>query len=98
MYETRSESCWGECSGFDCYSSDDLENWDGPFEVFHRPDGFFADRNYWAPEVYYHKGCFSMFCTFGCENSNSETIAMQQELLDKHYLRKHGANAYYGQK
>ena len=24
--------------------------------------------------------------------------SMQQELLDKHYLRKHGANAYYGQK
>ncbi|MGN0693196.1 MAG: L-ribulose-5-phosphate 4-epimerase [Oscillospiraceae bacterium] len=23
---------------------------------------------------------------------------MQQELLDKHYLRKHGKNAYYGQK
>ena len=23
--------------------------------------------------------------------------AMQQELLDKHYLRKHGKNAYYGQ-
>ena len=23
---------------------------------------------------------------------------MQQDLLDKHYLRKHGANAYYGQK
>ncbi len=25
------------------------------------------------------------------------TTAMQRELLDKHYLRKHGANAYYGQ-
>lgn len=25
------------------------------------------------------------------------TPPMQQELLDKHYLRKHGANAYYGQ-
>lgn len=25
------------------------------------------------------------------------TATMQQELLDKHYLRKHGANAYYGQ-
>ena len=24
--------------------------------------------------------------------------ALQQELLDRHYLRKHGANAYYGQK
>lgn len=23
--------------------------------------------------------------------------AMQQTLLDKHYLRKHGKNAYYGQ-
>ncbi len=29
---------------------------------------------------------------------NPELSAMQQELLDKHYLRKHGANAYYGQK
>ena len=29
---------------------------------------------------------------------NPEIPAMQQELLDKHYLRKHGANAYYGQK
>jgi len=27
-----------------------------------------------------------------------EIRPMQQELLDKHYLRKHGANAYYGQK
>jgi L-ribulose-5-phosphate 4-epimerase len=26
-----------------------------------------------------------------------KTPPMQQELLDKHYLRKHGANAYYGQ-
>ena len=25
-------------------------------------------------------------------------IMIQKELLDKHYLRKHGANAYYGQK
>ena len=35
--------------------------------------------------------------------SSTETITpsvgvMQQELLDKHYLRKHGKNAYYGQK
>ena len=29
---------------------------------------------------------------------NPQIPAMQQELLDKHYLRKHGANAYYGQK
>ncbi len=28
---------------------------------------------------------------------NPETGPMQQTLLDKHYLRKHGKNAYYGQ-
>ena len=26
-----------------------------------------------------------------------DITSMQQELLDRHYLRKHGANAYYGQ-
>ena len=29
---------------------------------------------------------------------NKDIKPMQQELLDKHFLRKHGANAYYGQK
>ena len=29
---------------------------------------------------------------------NPSLHRMQQELLDKHYLRKHGASAYYGQK
>ena len=28
---------------------------------------------------------------------NPSVTVMQQELLDKHYLRKHGKNAYYGQ-
>ncbi len=28
---------------------------------------------------------------------NSNINSMQQVLLDKHYLRKHGKNAYYGQ-
>lgn len=31
------------------------------------------------------------------ERLNPSIERMQQELLDKHYLRKHGANAYYGQ-
>ena len=30
--------------------------------------------------------------------SSGNILPMQQELLDKHYLRKHGKNAYYGQK
>jgi len=34
-----------------------------------------------------------------CKAMSGNTIEpMQKTLLDKHYLRKHGANAYYGQK
>lgn len=32
-----------------------------------------------------------------CRQLAPEMAAMQQTLLDKHYLRKHGAKAYYGQ-
>ena len=32
------------------------------------------------------------------ETLNPELERLQQELLDKHYLRKHGKNAYYGQR
>ena len=32
------------------------------------------------------------------ETLHPNVTKMQQELLDKHYLRKHGKNAYYGQK
>ncbi len=68
LYGTRSYSCWGPADGFDCYVSTDLENWEGPFEIFHRPDGFFADRSYWAPECYYHEGRFYLLVTLGAED------------------------------
>lgn len=37
------------------------------------------------------------FMAFHTEALAPGKETMQQELLDKHYLRKHGANAYYGQ-
>ena len=38
------------------------------------------------------------FMNYRTMTLNPQITNMQQELLDKHYLRKHGANAYYGQK
>lgn len=38
------------------------------------------------------------FMALQTEMLNANATKMQQELLDKHYLRKHGKNAYYGQK
>lgn len=37
------------------------------------------------------------FMAYNTEAINPNVEVMQQELLDKHYLRKHGKNAYYGQ-
>ena len=37
------------------------------------------------------------FMNFHAMMLKPEILPMQQELLDKHYLRKHGATAYYGQ-
>ena len=34
---------------------------------------------------------------FRCEHLNPDIAPAPQELQDKHYYRKHGANAYYGQ-
>ena len=67
LYGTRGERCWGPDDGLDCYTSKDLENWEGPTEVFHRPDSFWADRNFWAPECHYYKGDYYLFVSFKAE-------------------------------
>lgn len=64
LYGTRGETCWGPADGFDVYVSRDLDDWDGPFVCFHNDGSFWADRNYWAPEVYHYQGAFYMFASF----------------------------------
>ena len=61
MYGTRSHTCWGDHAvGVDVYIS---ELWTEPAEVFHRPENFWADRHFWAPEVHIYKEKFYMFMT-----------------------------------
>ena len=69
LYGTRSATCWGSADGFDCYVSSDLENWEGPIEIFHRPADFWADRCYWAPECYEQNGTFFLVTTLGSEHT-----------------------------
>ena len=40
LYGTRSATCREPADGFDCYGSDGLDNWEGTFVIFHRPDDF----------------------------------------------------------
>lgn len=65
LYGTRSATCWGPAEGFDCYTSDDLETWDGPFEIFKRSQDFFATESFWAPECYAYKNTFYLVTTLG---------------------------------
>ena len=51
-------------NGFDVYISDDLENWSEPSSVFEYYDGFWADKEFWAPEVYKWGEKFVMFASF----------------------------------
>lgn len=64
LYGTRGKTCWVEQDGIDAYVSKDLENWEGPFEVFHKTEDFEYDRCYWAPEVHVYHGAYYMFATF----------------------------------
>ena len=51
-------------TGFYGFKSRDLKEWDGPFPVF-IPDGsFWADSDFWAPEVHFYHGKYYMFATF----------------------------------
>lgn len=56
LYGTRSETCWDKADGFDCYISTNMEDWDGPIEIFHKPEDFFATEKYWAPECHFYDG------------------------------------------
>lgn len=79
LYGTRGADCWGEADGFDCYVGDDLEHWSNPVEVFHRPAGFWADRNYWAPEVHRYRGEFYMLASFKSEDRERCTLILRAD-------------------
>lgn len=48
---------------FVTYKSTDLENFSDPIVVF-SGEGFWADRDYWAPEVFFYKEKYYMFASF----------------------------------
>ena len=79
LYGTRGPTCWGKADGFDVYKSDDLHSWEGPFVCFHNDGSFWADRNYWAPEVYRWQGAFYMFASFKSESRRRGTAILWAE-------------------
>lgn len=64
LYGSRAAEAAGLCTGLDVYVSEDLIHWSEAHEVFTRPEGFWSDRNFWAPEVHRYQGSYYMFVTF----------------------------------
>ena len=79
LYGTRGATCWGPADGFDVYSSEDLARWEGPVECFHNDGGFWADRNYWAPEVHPYRGGFYMFASFKSDARRRGTASLRAD-------------------
>lgn len=83
MYGTRGEECWTDRAyGLDVYVSEDLENWTEPKEIFTRPDGFWATKNFWAPEVYEYRGEFFMFVSLKSEDDYRGTFVFKSDKPD----------------
>lgn len=79
LYGTRGATCWGPADGFDVYLSHDLERWEGPRVCFHNDGGFWADRDYWAPEVHPFGGALYMFASFKGEGRRRGTAILRAD-------------------
>ncbi|MGO4146283.1 glycoside hydrolase family 43 protein [Paenarthrobacter sp. YAF11_1] len=77
LFGTTDENVWGgPATGFDCYTSDDLEHWNGPLPAFRPPEGFWSDSQFWAPEVHAHAGRYFLFGTFVASASQVRGVAI----------------------
>ena len=69
LYGTTDENPWsGPGQGFSAYVGTNLADWQGPFSVFAPPVDFWADCQFWAPEVHRYAGCYYMLASFKAEN------------------------------
>lgn len=65
LFGTTDLNTWkGKATGFDCYISKDLQNWSDPIPAFRPSRDFWADENFWAPEVYHIRNKWYMVASF----------------------------------
>lgn len=72
--------------GFCVYKSTDLVNWSEAKTVFTPPTDFWADRDFWAPEVHFYKGKFYMFASFKAEDKCRATQILVADKPDGDFV------------
>ena len=86
LFGTTDTDPWNEGEGFLVYESEDLENWSEPRWAFLPPEGFWANQNFWAPEVHFFNGYWYIFASFKAEGVCSGTQILRSESVTGPYV------------
>ena len=80
LYGTTDKLPWGgPGEGFDVYAGRDLVNWEGPYPAFRKSKDFWAEENFWAPEVHKVDGTYYMFASFKAKGKSRGTQILKSE-------------------
>lgn len=81
LYGTRANHPLGprQGEGLDVYTSKDLIEWSEPYECFTTPKDFWADRDFFAPEIHKWKGKYYMFASFRSETHPRASQILRSE-------------------
>jgi hypothetical protein len=78
--------------GFDMYKSEgNLTDFEGPFPAFRPPENFWAEVNFWAPEVHQYRDEYFMFATFKPKTGRRGTAVLKSTAHAVHGAAAHGA-------
>ena len=85
LFGTTDTDPWNEGEGFLVYESEDLEHWSEPKWAFLPPEGFWANQNFWAPEVHHFNGYWYIFASFKAEGVCRGTQILRSESVTGPY-------------
>lgn len=86
LFGTTDTDPWNAGEGFLVYESEDLEHWSEPKWAFLPPEGFWANQNFWAPEVHHFNGYWYIFASFKAEGVCRGTQILRSESVTGHYV------------
>lgn len=77
MYGTDGATAFsGSMDRFLVWVSEDLEHWSEPHTIYEKTEDFWADAQYWAPEVYCVDGTFYLYGSMGGSSRATKGIQL----------------------
>lgn len=87
LFGTTDDNAWsGPGRGFDCYTSRDLETWEGPQTCFTPPPGFWANTQFWAPECHPWQGRYYLLASFARDGRQRGTQILAADRPEGPYV------------